>query len=224
MMDHDWDYERPILARYLDPLELVWLSCCKQLGLHIRRDPDIFSMTDGTGLLALGPRSDLDPDDTVCQMVFHELCHWITNGEATFHERDWGFEVGADLDHREHACQRLQAALADPHGLRDVMAPTGLFRQYYDQIPSDPFEPIDGDEAWESEVIRVARVAYERACQAPFQEPLQQALTATASLRELIQPFLSSYQTEEEGDELPSWWSRRRQWRTVDPASSDEST
>ncbi len=223
-MAHDWDYERPILARYLDPLELIWLSCCKQLGLHIRRDPDIFSMTDGTGLLALGPRSDLDPDDTVCQMVFHELCHWITNGTDTFFERDWGFEVGADLDHREHACQRLQAALADPHGLRDVMAPTGLFRQYYDQIPANPFAPIEGDEAWETEVIRIAEEAYERANQAPFADPIQQALRATASLRELIQPFLAHYQTENEGDELPSWWSAHRRWRFDASVPVDEST
>ena len=72
-----------------------------------------------------------------CSMKF---CHWITNGVETYHERDWGFEVGAELDHREHACQRLQAALADPHGLRDVMAPTGIFRQYYDQFPLIPFK------------------------------------------------------------------------------------
>ena len=35
----------------------------------------------------------LDADDNAGQMVFHEICHWITNGVETFGERDWGFEV-----------------------------------------------------------------------------------------------------------------------------------
>jgi len=207
LMLHDWDYERPILSRYTDPLELIWLACAKQLGLHVRRDPSIFSMTDGTGLLALGPRDDLDPDDTVCQMVFHELCHWITNGIETFEERDWGFPLDDKMDPREHACQRLQAALADAHGLRDLMAPTGIFRQYYDQIPVDPFEPRGGAPQWEEEVIRLARQALSRARAAPFEQPIQRALAATAKLRELVQPFMEDYQTEIEGDDLPGWWA-----------------
>ena len=209
-MKHDWDYERPIRSRYVDPLEVIWLACSKQLGLHIRRDPDIFSMTDGRGLLALGPREDLDPDDTVCQMIFHEICHWITNGEDTFHERDWGFAVGADLDHREHACQRVQAALADPYGLRDIMAPTGIFRQYYDRIPEDPFAPMDPNSDWEQQVCRMARAAHPRALSAPFHGPLIRALEATSRLRDLVAPFLSDYQTEILDDDLPSWWARAR--------------
>ena len=99
-MLHDWEYERPILSRYLDPLELIWLACCRQLGMHVRRDSNIFSMTDGTGLLALGTRKDLDPDDTVCQMVFHEICHWITNGIDSFEVRDWGFPLDGEMDQR----------------------------------------------------------------------------------------------------------------------------
>ena len=223
-MKHDWDYERPIRARYIDPLELIWLSCCRELKLYIRRDPDIFSMTDGRGLLALGPRSDLDPDDSLCQMVFHEICHWITNGIETYHQRDWGFEVGAELDHREHACQRLQAALADPHGLRDLMAPTGIFRQYYDQIPADPFQKIPGDDEWEDTVVGMAKDAFERAQKDPFAEALQRSLQATAQIRDLIQPFLSYYQTEEVSDVLPSWWAMNRIWRSNPPSSENDAT
>jgi hypothetical protein len=223
-MLHDWEYQRPILSRYSDPLELIWLSCCHQLQLHVRRDPDIFSMTDGTGLLALGPRKDLDPDDTVCQMVFHELCHWITNGLETFSKRDWGFPLDAEMDEREHACQRLQAALADPHGLRDVMAPTGIFRQYYDQIPEDPFEARPDAPEWEAEVIRLAKNAYERARRAPFEGPIQQALEATGRIRQLVQPFMSDYQTELEGDPLPSWWDPSRVWRVSSGGPEGDAT
>ena len=31
-MLHDWDYERPILARYIDPLELIWLAFAPSFG------------------------------------------------------------------------------------------------------------------------------------------------------------------------------------------------
>ena len=151
-------YERPVESRYIDPVELVWFATGRRLGLRIRRNPTIFSATDGTGLLEFGPRDTLDPDDTLAQMLFHEICHWITNGERTFTERDWGFDLDADLDWREHACLRLQAALADEHGLRAVLAPTSQFRAYYDQVPVDPFGPVDG---WphEERVVPLAREA-----------------------------------------------------------------
>ncbi|HNC95158.1 MAG TPA: hypothetical protein PKW90_03475, partial [Myxococcota bacterium] len=100
------DYERPVKARYLDPVEVVWYATAARLGLRVRRNPSIFSMTDGTGLLELGPKDTLDADDCTAQMIFHELCHWITNGLETFELRDWGFPLEAELDWREHSCLR----------------------------------------------------------------------------------------------------------------------
>ncbi len=149
-------YQRPIRSRYLDPVELIWYATARRLGLHVRRDPAIFSMTDGTGLLALGPKDTLDADDSAAQMIFHEFCHWITNGLETFAERDWGFALDDELDWREHACLRLQATLAGRHGLRQVLAPTSPFRGYYDLIPADPLEPLPG---WPLEERVVARAA-----------------------------------------------------------------
>ena len=140
---HDTEYVRPILSRYLDPVELIWLATAKRLGLVVRRHPDVFAMTEGDGVLHLGPRDSLDPDDSVLQMVFHEICHWITNGLDSAEERDWGFSLDGALDPREHACQRLQATLAQRHGLRDMLGATGDFRQYWDRIPEDPLAPID---------------------------------------------------------------------------------
>lgn len=203
--NHDPSYERPIRARYVDPVELIWLTAARRLGLHVRRDPAIFSMTDGQGLLALGPREDLDPDDTLAQMVFHELCHWITNGLDSFHLRDWGFPLDDDIDPREHSCLRLQAALADTVGLRRMMGPTGIFRQYYDRIPADPLEPLDGS-PWEAAVVRGAAEAIARAGGAPWAEPISEALRATAAVRALISPFLREYATEIPDDSLPSLW------------------
>src|SRR5690606_35529206 len=149
--------------------ELVWLATARRLGLTIRRDPSIFSHTDGSGTLGLGPRDALDPDDTLAQMLLHELCHWITNGVETFGQEDWGFPLGDEPDPREHACLRLQAWLADTVGLRDMLGPTGLYRQYFDRIPADPLAPLD-DSAWEQEVVRLAAAAIGRARAAPWSE------------------------------------------------------
>jgi hypothetical protein len=200
-------YERPVLSRYLDPLELVWLSTARRLGLTVRRDPVIFSRTDGTGMLWLGPRDDLDADDTVCQMLFHELCHWITNGVESFYMEDWGFPLDDADDPREFGCLRLQAWLAERHGLRGALGPTGKYREYYDKLPEDVLAPLD-DSDWEREVVRIGAEAIARAQLPPFSPALDEALAATAALRAVVTPFLSTYATELEGDTLPSLWSR----------------
>lgn len=201
------DYDRPILSRYRDPLDLVWLATARRLGLHVRRNPAIFSATDGTGLLELGPFDTLDADDTTAQMILHELCHWITNGLETFHERDWGFALDAELDWREHSCLRLQAGLTGAYGLRHMLAPTSGFRAYYDTIPSDVLEPLPG---WphEEAVVELARVALDRARQAPWAEPMRAAFEATARLRDTLTPFLDDYATDLPDDPLPSLWGR----------------
>lgn len=199
------EYERPIRSRYLDPVEVVWYATARRLGLQIRRNPAIFSMTDGTGLLELGPKDTLDPDDSAAQMIFHEFCHWITNGLETFQERDWGFALDSELDWREHACLRLQAWLAGRHGLRQVLAPTSGFRKYYDAIPADVLEPLEGW-PYEPEIVALAAVAMERSQGAPWGKPIEEALRATAQIRGELLPFLDDYATDLPADDLPSLW------------------
>lgn len=195
-----------MLARYVEPLSLIWLATARRLGLHVRRNPRIYSATDGTGLLELGPLDTLDPDDTTGQMIFHEICHWITNGRETFHERDWGFPLDIDLDLRELACIRLQAHLAQRHGLRDMFGPTSDFRAYYDAVPDDTLAPID-DSAQEARVCGIAREALARAGEAPWVGVLEEALRATAELRTVIRRFLPDYAADVPNDALPSLWA-----------------
>ncbi|MDP2305940.1 MAG: hypothetical protein Q8P18_07920 [Pseudomonadota bacterium] len=201
------DYVRPVLARYRDPLDLVWLATARRLGLRVRRNPAIFSATDGAGLLELGPFDTLDADDTTAQMILHEFCHWITNGLDTFHERDWGFALDAELDWREHSCLRLQAGLTERYGLRALLAPTSQFRDYYDQIPADVLEPID-DSPRERQVCALANVALQRAAGEPWSAPMTAAFVATAAMRDALAPLLSDYATDLEDDTLPSLWGR----------------
>lgn len=204
---HDDAYERPILSRYVDPVEVVWLATARRLRLHIRRDPEVFSMTDGTGLLALSPRTDLDADDCLAQMLVHELCHWITNGVDSFHQRDWGFPLWDGVDVREHACLRLQAWWSGRHGLRDMFGPTGCFRQYYEQLPADPLAPID-ESPWETAAVAYAHAAVATARQPPFWEPVEAAFAATGRIRGLLGDFVGDYASEHPDDELPLIWTR----------------
>ena len=201
-------YERPVQARYVDPLEVIWLATARRLGLTLRRDPEVFSMTDGSGTLWLSTREHLDADDCLAQMMFHELCHWITNGLETFHARDWGFPLYDEEDVREYGCLRLQAWWAGRHGLRGQFGPTGQYRQYYDRLPDDPLTPLD-DGPWDQAVLVCAHAAVARAQTEPWWTPIEAALTATRATRDLLAPFMDDYQSEHEHDTLPLLWTRR---------------
>jgi hypothetical protein len=205
--DPDAGFVRPVDARYRDPVELIWLATARRLGLTVRRSRSIYSATNGDGLLELGPADTLDADDCIAQMIFHEICHWVTNGVETAGERDWGFPLDDDLDWREHACLRLQAAWASTAGLRHQLAPTSPFRAYYDRLPDDPFAPLD-DSAWEAAVVRRARGAFTRARGVPWDGPVGEALRATATIRGVVAGFLGDYATDAEDDALPSLWAR----------------
>lgn len=111
---HDPTYERPVRSRYVDPVEVIWLAAARRLGITLRRDATVFSMTDGSGTLWLSTREHLDADDCLAQMMFHELCHWVTNGREVVTERDWGFPLYDLEDVREHGCLRLPGLVGGP--------------------------------------------------------------------------------------------------------------
>jgi hypothetical protein len=205
MQDAPTPYQRPIRAQYVDPYEVIWLATARRLGLTIGRDPAIFSLTLGDGKLWLGPRHDLDPDDTLAQMLFHELCHWFTNGIETFHQADWGFDLGDDDDPREFGCLRLQAWLADRYDLRAMFSPTGKFRAYFDRIPLDPLAPLD-DGPSEAETIAIARRAIATSRLEPYAGLVDSALEATARLRATLTPFSSDFAPELDTSRLPCLW------------------
>ena len=90
------------------------------------------------------------------------------------HLPDFGLDNESERDVlREHACLRLQAWLTDPHGLRQVLAPTTDFRPYYDALPEDP---LGGD----SPATELASAGAQRSEQAPWAPHLQKGLEATA--------------------------------------------
>jgi hypothetical protein len=159
-----------------DEIEALWTAAAARLGFRVVRTADAYATSDGHGTIAIGVAEVLDPDDAVAQLVFHELCHALTQGEDALRLPDWGLDNTGPRDVvREHACLRLQAHLADAHGLRALMAPTTEYRAYHDALPAAPLS--DGEDP----SIPIAREAVARAGRDPWRGPLADALAATAA-------------------------------------------
>ena len=105
---------REVTHRYEDPLDRIWIGCAARIGLTVARVPGAYATTDGQGTLFIAPPEELDRDDCLAQMIFHELCHSLVEGEQPFTRADWGMDnTGPDHDWREHACLRVQRAGTD---------------------------------------------------------------------------------------------------------------
>lgn len=170
---------------FRDPLDLVWTAAAAALGITLERDDEVYASWDGATTLKVCPESAYDPDDSLAQLVLHEICHALVQGPAARSVIDWGlFDLGDEaVAVAEHACHRLQAALLDLYGLRGLLAVTTDWRPYWDALPADPL--ADGDDP----AIAVARAAWPEAVRGPWSGPLARALTATADLADATRPF-----------------------------------
>lgn len=174
-------FERSVVHRYDDPVDMIWIRAATDLGLKIQRSADAFASYDGKGTLTIAEASDFDADDCLAQMIFHELCHWLVAGRQGKHLPDWGLSNVDDSDlHFEYAAHRLQAALAAPFGLREFMAVTTDWRPYWDALPEDPLK--DGDDP----AIAIAQTASHLARLPPFEPVLTRSLSATAAIADAV--------------------------------------
>lgn len=173
--------KRPIHHQYQDPVDLIWLQAAADLGLTVQRSTDAYAAYDGQGTLTISVPAEFDADDSLAQMIFHELCHWLVSGLQARDLPDWGLSNTSRRDLvYEYACHRLQAALAAPYGLRDFMAVTTMWRPYWDALPVNPLEE-GADPA-----IAIARSGYQLSRTAPFHDVLTRALTATAAIADAV--------------------------------------
>lgn len=162
---------------YLDPLDAVWLTTAGRIGFRVERSADVYASTDGQGVMIIGDPSTLDPDDCLAQMILHELCHSLIEGQESLAVPDFGLDNESERDLvREHACLRLQAWLTGEHGLRQALAPTTDFRIYYDTLPEDPLGDVDDP------ACALASQGAARSREGPWAPHLQEALKTTATI------------------------------------------
>ena len=173
--------ERPITQRYSDPLDLVWLSAAERLEMRVERSPGVYASWDGKSRLSLATPETLDADDSLAQLIFHEICHALVAGEDGRARPDWGLDNTSERDLVfEHACHRLQASLSQRFGLRHFFAVTTEWRPYWDALPEDPLAHSDDP------ALPIARRALARAGQPPFAAVLDDALQRTAEIADLV--------------------------------------
>ena len=178
---------RSIVHQYQDPVDLIWLRAAADLGLEVRRSAEAYASYDGKGTLTISVAADFDADDSLAQMIFHEICHWLVSGIRARDLPDWGLSNTNNRDLiYEYACHRLQAALSAPFGLRAFMAVTTNWRPYWDALPEDPLK--DGDDP----AIAIAQTGFQLARTPPFESVLTRSLSATAviadAVRGVVQP------------------------------------
>ncbi len=161
-------------------VEAVWIAAAARVGLRVGRTRDSYASTDGAGGVWIGEDDTLDEDDSLPQLVFHELCHALVAGPETFGQPDFGLDNTSDVDLvQEHASLRLGLALARPFGLGALMAPTTVYRPYHDAIVrAGAARALAGDDA----AARRARQAAARAAEEPWASALEEALSATRRL------------------------------------------
>jgi hypothetical protein len=192
--------ERTPAHIYLDPVDAIWLTVADRIGFRVVRSKEAYASTDGRGTMVIGASDTLDADDCLAQMILHELCHSIIEGEHSLALPDFGLDNQGSADTtREHACLRLQAWLSDRHGLREVLAPTTDFRSYYEQLPKDPIAD-DGPAA------AAAREGARRSEGPPWAPHLQHGLRATAQVIDAVRALAA----RDPNNPAPPIWARKR--------------
>lgn len=164
------------VPRLPSELDTVWTACAEKLDLSIGRGGDAFVHFDGRTLW-IARDEDLDDDDTLAQLIFHELCHVAVQGPAKRRAPDWGLDSSSDRDLvREHAAVRLQAHLGGWFGLRGVLFPTTEVRAFYESLPADALGAASEPSS------ALARMGAARAGREPLAPAFTDALGATARL------------------------------------------
>lgn len=118
-----------------EAISSLWISVAAEAGWQVIRTTVAYASSDGEGRIFIGVDEVLDGNDAPAQLIFHELCHALVQGPASWARPDWGL---SNTDTRdvvaEHACLCVHVLLAAPFELRGVMAPTTEYRPYHDAL------------------------------------------------------------------------------------------
>src|SRR3569623_129020 len=131
-------HEKPASSLATDAITSLWMSVAAEAGWQVIRTTDAYASSDGAGRISIGVDEVLDADDAPAQLIFHELCHALTQGPSSWSLPDWGL---SNADPRavvaEHACLCVHVLLSSPFGLRAAMAPTTEYRAYHAALKED---------------------------------------------------------------------------------------
>lgn len=118
-----------------EAITALWISVAAEAGWQVIRTTSAYASSDGAGRISIGVDEALDADDAPAQLIFHELCHALTQGPGAWSRPDWGL---SNTDARdvvaEHACLCVHVLLTSPFALRAAMAPTTEYRGYHDGL------------------------------------------------------------------------------------------
>ena len=170
-------------GEYADPIDLIWLDIAQELGFRIHRSDEAYASFDGCGRMTICTDAEFDPDDSLAQMILHEICHALVGGRNALKTPDWGLtsDQGDDLN-KEHATHRLQASFCDKFGLRELFAVTTQWRPHYDSLGP---EPLRGDKP----SVAMAKQGLENARAWNWENHILRGLKATAAVAEIVRPF-----------------------------------
>jgi len=199
---------RQATHRYRDPLEIVWSTCAERIGFGIVRSGGVYASFDGKGNIVIGDESTLDPDDCLAQMILHELCHALIEGEEGETRVDWGLDNTSSRDLvREQACLRLQAFLADSVGLREFLAPTTQFRvSLWSRLGEDPFSAAPEQGGRREPSCVAGRIGAWRASRPRWAPHLKAALASSAAIAAVVP---NARYGREPPEEMPLLWEMK---------------
>ena len=75
-------------AKRLRTLDARWPKLLMQFGFNVVRHADGWVTYDGNGTIAVVPNDELDDDDTLAQILLHELMHHFVEGQTSYHRAD----------------------------------------------------------------------------------------------------------------------------------------
>ena len=164
----------------LPQLDDIWTACAAALELPVLRGGDSYVHFDGRAL-RVSNDNELDADDSLAQLVLHEICHLLVQGPGQRYAVDWGLDNtgGTPFDDvRERAAVRLQAHLSGGYGLRSLLFPTTVIRSFFESLAVDALAPIAGEP--DDGSCALAICAATRAGKQPYRGALSRALRDTA--------------------------------------------
>lgn len=117
-----------------------WKNFLQLQGWSVQRTDDCFVSWQSEGaILWVANEADLDADDTLAQIILHELCHHLVEGTDSHQQDDWGLNNMTDDDlPNEYAALRLQAAILGTPLQRQYLQPTTDHRWFYEALGDQP--------------------------------------------------------------------------------------